>query len=156
MHLIFFVIFSILKWTKRRKLHHEWLYFCIRLSMPRGYDYIKDLKNNLDIWKIGYRVIDSWIVTGSNENQHMELIIADVIGWLTYQWVIVSIMELIKYTFLHNSILNPSTVTLIEHIIWEVTSTVAVVLLRYTLFSLLPWISFLLSLKSWQARNLLC
>jgi len=53
--------------------------------MPRGYDYIKDLKNNLDIWKIGYRVIDSWIVTGSNENQHMELIIADVIGWLTYQ-----------------------------------------------------------------------
>jgi len=69
----------------KRKLHHEWLYLCIGLSMSRDYDYIKDLKKNLDIWKIGFRVIDSWIVIGSNENQHMELIIVDVIGWLTYQ-----------------------------------------------------------------------
>ena len=30
-HLIFCVIFPILKWTKGRKLHHEWLYFCIGL-----------------------------------------------------------------------------------------------------------------------------
>ena len=41
--------------------------------MSRDYDYIKDLKNDLDIWKIGFGVLDSWIVTGSNENQHMKL-----------------------------------------------------------------------------------
>ena len=38
--------------------------------MSRDYDYIKDL----DIRKIGFKVLDSWIVTGSNENQHMELV----------------------------------------------------------------------------------
>jgi len=48
--------------------------------MSRDYDNIEDLKKNLDIWKIGFRVIDSWIVISSNENQDMELIIADVIG----------------------------------------------------------------------------
>ena len=37
--------------------------------MSRDYDYIKDLKNDLDIWKIGFGVLDYWIVTGSNENQ---------------------------------------------------------------------------------------
>jgi len=45
--------------------------------MSRDYDYIKDLKNDLDIWKIGFGVLDSWIVTGSNENQHMKLIFCD-------------------------------------------------------------------------------
>ena len=44
--------------------------------MSMDYDYIKDLKNDLDIWKIGFGVV-SWIVTGSNENQHMKLIICD-------------------------------------------------------------------------------
>ena len=43
--------------------------------MARDYDYIKDLKNDLGIWKIGFGVPDSWIVTGSNENQHMKHII---------------------------------------------------------------------------------
>ena len=45
--------------------------------MSRDYDYIKDLKNDLDIWKIGFGVLDSWIMSGSNENQHMKLIICD-------------------------------------------------------------------------------
>ena len=45
--------------------------------MARDYDYIKDLKNNLDIWKIGFGVLDSWILNGSNESQHMKLIICD-------------------------------------------------------------------------------
>jgi len=44
------------------------LYFCIGLSMSRDYDYIMDLENGLDIWKIGFGVLDSWIVTGSKEN----------------------------------------------------------------------------------------
>jgi len=50
--------------------------------MSRDYDYIKDLKKDLDIWKIGFGVLDFWIVTGSKENQHIELIICDakVIG----------------------------------------------------------------------------
>jgi len=45
--------------------------------MSRDYDHIKDLKSDLDIWKIGFGVLDSWIVTGINENQHMKLIICD-------------------------------------------------------------------------------
>lgn len=45
--------------------------------MSRGYDCIKDLKKDLDVWKIGFRVLDSWIVTASNGNRHMELIIGD-------------------------------------------------------------------------------
>jgi len=45
--------------------------------MPMHYDYIKDLKKDLDIWKIGFGVLDSWIVIGSNVNQHTELIISD-------------------------------------------------------------------------------
>ena len=50
--------------------------------MSRNYDYIKDHKKDLDILKIVFRVLDSWIVTGRNQNQHMELIICDakVIG----------------------------------------------------------------------------
>ncbi|KEH17528.1 transmembrane protein, putative [Medicago truncatula] len=48
-----------------------------RFSMSRVYDYIKDLKNNLDIYKIGFRVLDSWNVGASNGNQHMEFIIGD-------------------------------------------------------------------------------
>ncbi|KEH36178.1 hypothetical protein MTR_3g112110 [Medicago truncatula] len=48
--------------------------------MSRDYDYIKDLKNDLDIWKIGFGVLDSWIVTGSNENQHLKLIVCDAEG----------------------------------------------------------------------------
>ncbi|KEH37320.1 hypothetical protein MTR_2g437520 [Medicago truncatula] len=48
--------------------------------MSSDYDYINDLKNDLDIWKIGFGVLDSWIVNGSNENQHMKLIICDAKG----------------------------------------------------------------------------
>lgn len=48
--------------------------------MSRGYDCIKDLKKDLDVWKIGFRVLDSWIVTASNGNRHMELIIGDSKG----------------------------------------------------------------------------
>jgi len=29
--------------------------------MSKDYDYIKDLKNDLDIWKIRFGVLDSWI-----------------------------------------------------------------------------------------------
>jgi len=46
----------------------DWCKFV--LVMSRDYDYIKDLKNDLDIWKIIFGVLDSWIVTGCNENQH--------------------------------------------------------------------------------------
>jgi len=53
------------------------LYFYIEISISRDYYYIKNLKKDLDIWKIGFRVLDSWIVIGSNENQHMELGIYD-------------------------------------------------------------------------------
>ena len=59
------------------KLNDVLLYFHIGLSMSRDYDYIKDVKNDLEIWKIGFGVLDSWIVTGSNENQHMKLIFCD-------------------------------------------------------------------------------
>jgi len=45
--------------------------------MSRDYDYINDLKSDLDIWKIVFGVLDSWIVTSSNESQHMKLIICD-------------------------------------------------------------------------------
>jgi len=52
--------------------------------MSRDYDYINDLKNDLDIWKIGFIVLDSWIVTGSNENQYMKLIICDAkVRWVS-------------------------------------------------------------------------
>jgi len=69
--------FSISEWTKRIKLNDVFLYFYKGLSMSRYYDYSKDLKKDLDIWKIGFGVLDSWIVIGSNENQHMKLIICD-------------------------------------------------------------------------------
>ena len=59
------------------KLNDVLLYFYIGLSMSRDYDYIKDLKSDLDIWKIVFGVLDSWIVTSSNESQHMKLIICD-------------------------------------------------------------------------------
>jgi hypothetical protein len=45
--------------------------------MSRGFDCSSDLKKDVDVWKIGFRVLDSWIVTASNGNQHMELIIGD-------------------------------------------------------------------------------
>lgn len=48
--------------------------------MSRDFDYIKDLKKDLHICKIGFRVLDSWSVTASNGNQHMELIIGDAKG----------------------------------------------------------------------------
>jgi len=63
--------------TKGIKLNDVLLYFYIGLSISRDYDYIKDLKMDLDIWKIEFRVLDSWIVTGNNENQHMKLSICD-------------------------------------------------------------------------------
>ena len=60
------------------------MYFYMGLLMSRDYDYIKDLKNDLDIWKIGFGLLDSWIVTGSNENQHMKLIICDAkVRWVS-------------------------------------------------------------------------
>jgi hypothetical protein len=34
-------------------------------------------KKNLDVYKIGFRVLDSWNVSASNGNQHMEFIIGD-------------------------------------------------------------------------------
>lgn len=45
--------------------------------MSRDFDCIKDLKKDLNVWKIPFRVLDSWIVTASNGNRHMELIIGD-------------------------------------------------------------------------------
>lgn len=45
--------------------------------MSRDYDFIKDLKKDLNVWKIGFRVLDSCIVTASNGSKHMELIIGD-------------------------------------------------------------------------------
>jgi hypothetical protein len=51
--------------------------FFTGFSMSRGYNYIKHLKKNLDVYKIGFRVLDSWNVSASNGNQHMEFIIGD-------------------------------------------------------------------------------
>ena len=45
--------------------------------MSRDFDCIKDLKKDLHVWKHPFRVLDSWIVTASNGNRHMELIIGD-------------------------------------------------------------------------------
>ena len=53
------------------------MYFYVGISMSRDYDYIKDIKNDLDNWKIGFGMLDSWIVTGSYKNQHMKLIVCD-------------------------------------------------------------------------------
>lgn len=55
----------------------ELVYFSIGFSMSRDFDCIKDLKKDLNVWKIPFRVLDSWIVTASNGNRHMELIIGD-------------------------------------------------------------------------------
>lgn len=77
----------------------------------------------------------------------------DVIDWWTYQWVIVLIAELTKFTSLHSSILSPSTATLLERIIWEVASTVAVVLLRYTFFC--HWIIFFTFTWCIQTKSLI-
>jgi hypothetical protein len=56
-----------IRMKKGIKLNDVLLYFYIELSMSR----------DLDIWKIIFGVFDSWIVIGSNENKHMELIICD-------------------------------------------------------------------------------
>jgi len=45
--------------------------------MSRDYNYIKDLKKDFEHLENRFRVLDSWIVSGSNENKHMELIICD-------------------------------------------------------------------------------
>jgi hypothetical protein len=45
--------------------------------MSRAYDFIKDLNKDKDIWKIAVRVIDSWVVTGTNGFQHLEMVIVD-------------------------------------------------------------------------------
>lgn len=46
-------------------------------QMSRAYDFIKDLNKDKDIWKIAVRVIDSWVVTGTNGFQHLEMVIVD-------------------------------------------------------------------------------
>ncbi|KAK2355809.1 hypothetical protein QL285_093188 [Trifolium repens] len=48
--------------------------------MSRAYDFIKDLNKDKDIWKIAVRVIDSWVVTGTNGFQHLEMVIVDAKG----------------------------------------------------------------------------
>jgi hypothetical protein len=40
--------------------------------MSRPFDFIKDLNKEREIWKIAARVIDCWIVTGSNGQPHIE------------------------------------------------------------------------------------
>jgi hypothetical protein len=45
--------------------------------MSRAFDFIKDLNKDKDIWRIAVRVIDSWIVTGTNGFQHLEMVIVD-------------------------------------------------------------------------------
>jgi hypothetical protein len=45
--------------------------------MSRGFGFIKDLKKDVDVCKIGIRVLDLWTVTASNGRQHLELIIGD-------------------------------------------------------------------------------
>ncbi|WJX80997.1 hypothetical protein P8452_63931 [Trifolium repens] len=48
--------------------------------MSRNFDFIKDLNKERAIWKIAVRVIDSWVVTGTNGFQHLEMVIADEKG----------------------------------------------------------------------------
>ncbi|RHN44434.1 hypothetical protein MtrunA17_Chr7g0219411 [Medicago truncatula] len=48
--------------------------------MSRDYNYIRDLNKDSDIWKIGFRLLESWTVVGSNGNQHVKLIIGDAKG----------------------------------------------------------------------------
>jgi hypothetical protein len=45
--------------------------------MSRNFDFIKDLNKERAIWKIAVRVVDSWVVTGTNGFQHLEMVIAD-------------------------------------------------------------------------------
>jgi len=45
--------------------------------MSRGFSFIKDLSKDVDVCKIGFRVLDLWIVTARNGRQHLELIIGD-------------------------------------------------------------------------------
>ncbi|KEH17502.1 hypothetical protein MTR_0010s0110 [Medicago truncatula] len=55
--------------------------FSHEISKSRDYDYIKDLKNDLDIWKIGFGVLDSWIgdrvhaITRYRELEHWKTLI---------------------------------------------------------------------------------
>ncbi|WJX71984.1 hypothetical protein P8452_55910 [Trifolium repens] len=48
--------------------------------MSRVFDFIKDLNKERAIWKIAVRVVDSWVVTGTNGFQHLEMVIADEKG----------------------------------------------------------------------------
>ena len=45
--------------------------------MSRGFGFIKDLKKDVDVCKVGFRVLDVWTVTASSVRQHLELIIGD-------------------------------------------------------------------------------
>jgi hypothetical protein len=45
--------------------------------MSRAFDFIKDLNKERAIWKIAVQVVDSWVVTGTNGFQHLEMIIVD-------------------------------------------------------------------------------
>jgi hypothetical protein len=78
---IFFSVCNFLGWIFGDRCFWECsfiiVYFITGFSMSRGYNYIKDLKKNLDVYKIGFRVLDSWNVSASNGNQHMEFIIGD-------------------------------------------------------------------------------
>ena len=57
------------------------LYFCTKFSMSRGFGFIKDLKKNVDVCKVGFRVLDLWTVIASNGRQHLKLIIGDAKVW---------------------------------------------------------------------------
>jgi len=52
-------------------------FFGEEFSMSRGFGFIKDLKKDVDVCKVGFRVLDLWTVTASNGRQHLELIIGD-------------------------------------------------------------------------------
>ncbi|XP_039683782.1 replication protein A 70 kDa DNA-binding subunit A-like [Medicago truncatula] len=45
--------------------------------MSREFGFIKDLKKDVNVCKVGFRVLDLWTVTASNGRQHLELIICD-------------------------------------------------------------------------------
>ena len=52
--------------------------------MSKGFNFIKDLKKDVDFCKVGFRVLDLWTVTASNGRQHLELIIGDAkVGKIT-------------------------------------------------------------------------
>jgi hypothetical protein len=43
--------------------------------MSKEFDFIKNLNKDMKMWKIFVRVIGSWLVTGTNGQSHVKMVI---------------------------------------------------------------------------------